>query len=138
MNVSNYRSSEFLEKYKKSPISHPFVVFPALLKIFRNVKNKKILDLGCGSGDFSQMLAEKGANVVGVDISEKWIEICEERHASSKNLKFLVADGSNLKQIRNNTFDFVVMNMVLLNVPKKETIKKSSRKFQGFLKNQGN
>ena len=84
------------------------------------------------------MLAEKGANVVGVDISEKWIEICEERHASSKNLKFLVADGSNLKQIRNNTFDFVVMNMVLLNVPKKETIKKSSRKFQGFLKNQGN
>ena len=115
MEVSDYKDPEFLEKYKKAPLLHPFVVFPALLGALGDVKGKNILDLGCGSGDFSQLLAEKEANVVGVDVSEKWIDHCKKEYAG--NIKFFIADGSDLKQLKDETFSFVVMNMVLLNVP---------------------
>ncbi len=137
MEVSNYKDSEFLKKYTKAPLLHPFVVFPALLNALGNVKNKKILDLGCGSGDFSQLLAERGANVVGVDASEKWIDLCKKEHANVKNLNFFVADGSDLKQLEDNTFDFVVMNMVLLNVPTINKVKKIFKEVSRVLKKSG-
>lgn len=35
---------------------------------------KKVIDLGCGHGLYSQMLALKGYNVVGVDFNKKSIE----------------------------------------------------------------
>jgi len=137
MDVSNYKDSEFLEKYKKAPLLHPFVVFPALHKALGDVKNKKVLDLGCGSGDFSHSLVERGANVIGVDVSEKWIDICKKEYANVKNLKFFVADGSNLKQLADNSFDFVVMNMVLLNVPTLDKVKKIFQEVSRVLKKSG-
>ncbi|MBU4266715.1 MAG: class I SAM-dependent methyltransferase [Candidatus Altiarchaeales archaeon] len=137
MEVSDYKNPEFLERYKKTPLLHPFVVFPSLLDIFGDVENKKILDLGCGSGDFAQLLAERGADVVGVDISEKWIEICKKEHANAQNLNFFVADGSNLEQLADESFDFVVMNMVLLNVPTKEKVQQIFKEVSRVLKKSG-
>ena len=137
MDVSNYKDPEFLEKYKKAPLLHPFVVFPALHKTLGDVKNKKILDLGCGSGDFSHSLVERGANVLGVDVSEKWIDICKKEYTNVKNLEFFVADGSNLKQLADNSFDFVVMNMVLLNVPEIDKVKKIFQEVSRVLKKSG-
>lgn len=49
----------------------------------------RILDLGCGAGYDSKLLSEYGARVVGVDISDKQIEIAKQNLSSGK---FFVGD----------------------------------------------
>jgi 2-polyprenyl-3-methyl-5-hydroxy-6-metoxy-1,4-benzoquinol methylase len=49
-----------------------------LLEIFKDLnlpKNGLILDLACGIGRHSILLAESGYNVVGIDISPEYISI---------------------------------------------------------------
>jgi 2-polyprenyl-3-methyl-5-hydroxy-6-metoxy-1,4-benzoquinol methylase len=44
-----------------------------------DVKGKRILDVGCGTGTFSIILAKRGAIVCGIDISRLAIEIAQKR-----------------------------------------------------------
>lgn len=46
---------------------------------FINKDNPKILDLGCGAGYESMRLKYLGAKVVGIDFSEKELEIAREK-----------------------------------------------------------
>ena len=47
---------------------------------FINKDNPKILDLGCGAGYESMRLKNLGAKVVGIDFSEKELEIAREKN----------------------------------------------------------
>lgn len=49
----------------------------------------RILDLGCGAGYDSKLLSEYGAKVVGVDLSDKQIEVAKQ---NLPNGKFFVGD----------------------------------------------
>ena len=40
------------------------------LELLGNIKGKKVIDLGCGDGALSGLLAKKGAEVTGVDTNE--------------------------------------------------------------------
>ncbi len=102
-----------------------------------NIKGKKILDLGCGSGHFSKMLARKGAVVVAVDQSERWIALCKKENRNLKRVAFLVADGSDLKKWKNASFDKVVMSMVLLNVESKKKVERIFKEISRVLKRNG-
>lgn len=44
-----------------------------------NVKNKTVIDLGCGSGENSVLLASRYAKVLATDISESLIELAKQR-----------------------------------------------------------
>ena len=46
-----------------------------LEKLPQDLKGSRILDAGCGTGVLSRMLDERGAEVVGVDISDKLVEV---------------------------------------------------------------
>jgi len=43
------------------------------------VENKKILDLGCGTGRNANYLAEMGNNVIGIEISKTALELARTR-----------------------------------------------------------
>lgn len=137
MEVPNYKDPEYLEKYKIKPLSHPYINFPTFLERLGNIKGKKILDLGCGSGDFSSELAEKGADVIGVDISEDWIKHCEKDHKEVSNLKFQKCDSSDLNYFDDSSFDAVVMNMVFLNHKSQEIFEKTFYEVSRVLKKGG-
>lgn len=47
-------------------------------------KNPRVLDLGCGPGHESMRLTRAGANVVGIDFSEKCIAIARQRCSQSR------------------------------------------------------
>jgi len=73
---------------------------------FRVSRNSLVLDLCCGIGRHSVLLAEKGYKVVGVDLSPEFItrakEIAIERNVS-KNVDFRVGD---MRQIGNLLKDY--------------------------------
>lgn len=82
------------------------------------LKNRKILDLGCGMGDASIYFALKGADVYAVDISSGMIGLVKKL-AKNKNLshriKAVVMVAEKLK-FPENKFDFVFGNGVLHHV----------------------
>jgi len=56
-------------------------------------RNKTVLDIGCGSGRVSFLLAEKGMKVVGIDYSSKMIELADEylkKYIVNKSVKLNV------------------------------------------------
>jgi len=73
-----------------------------------------VLDVGCGSGVKSKFLVDEGLKVVGIDFSQKMIEIAQKR---VPNATFLVMDLQNVQKLENN-FDGIFMQAVLLHIPK--------------------
>lgn len=51
------------------------ILDPAMLALLGDVAGLRVLDAGCGEGRFSRMLAERGARVVGVDVSARMVEL---------------------------------------------------------------
>jgi ubiquinone/menaquinone biosynthesis C-methylase UbiE len=74
---------------------------------------EKILDLGCGNGRLYQTLKEKKVDYVGVDPSEKLIEIAKRRFPEAK---FQTADTLRLPY-PNNFFDRIYSIAVLHHIP---------------------
>lgn len=58
----------------------------------------RVLDVGCGNGWASRLLAEKAreGRVVGIDIADEMIRIARESSASFRNVEFQVASAENL------------------------------------------
>lgn len=55
-------------------------------------KGNTILDIGCGTGEFSRLLAQRFDRVVALDLSPNTIALCKKRSQDYGNLDFQVAD----------------------------------------------
>ena len=63
-----------------------------LLKEY-GVKDGLVLDLGCGTGTMTELLAEAGYDMIGVDSSEEMLELAvEKRAASGRDILYLLQD----------------------------------------------
>ena len=71
------------------------------------LKNLKILDIGCGGGLISEPMSRLGANVTGIDASDKNIQVAK-LHAKKNNLNinYLNTVPENLKL--QNEFDIIL------------------------------
>tara|TARA_Y100001968_G_scaffold274609_1_gene267935 strand:+ start:317 stop:997 length:681 start_codon:yes stop_codon:yes gene_type:complete len=74
-------------------------------KLPQDLKGTRILDAGCGTGVLSRMLDERGAEVVGVDISEKLIEVAKNRSKSHRNIEYFAGD---MKERSFGNFDYII------------------------------
>jgi ubiquinone/menaquinone biosynthesis C-methylase UbiE len=84
------------------------------------IKGKTFLDLGCGSGSKTLYLAEKVEfeEIIGVDISEKAIEIAKSRNI--KNSKFFAHDACDLSFLGDKKFDFILDWANIHGIPKEK------------------
>jgi SAM-dependent methyltransferase len=55
-----------------------------------------VLELGCGTGEFSRRLARRARRVVAVDLSPEMIRVARARSASFPNIDFVVGDMTAL------------------------------------------
>lgn len=78
---------------------------------------ENILDVGCGSGDLAQKIANTRASVIGIDLSENMSTKGKEKYPY---LTFLVRDITKLDY--HNEFDALFSNATLhwINEPEKE------------------
>ncbi len=76
----------------------------------RTTKGEKALDIGSGRGFLANEIAKTGAEVLGIELSQKNINISNNLY-KQPNLKFMLGDA--WKDIPKEEFDVVIMSNVL-------------------------
>lgn len=90
--------ARIIERYRNPP-AETFYPLEYAYHLLGDVRDKTILDYGCGLGDNTVLLASRGARVVGVDISPELIELASRRmrqHDLSENSEFRIASAHEL------------------------------------------
>ena len=95
-------------KYIKENIINNF----KLKNKFRPLSGINILDIGCGGGLLSEPMSRMGANVTGIDASDKNIKIAK-LHSKKNKLKINYLCSSPEKLKIKNKFD-VILNMEIV------------------------
>lgn len=92
-----------------------------LIKVIEKgkVKPGSALDLGCGTGEKSVYLAQKGFKVTGIDISKTAIKCSKENARKEKvKVKFITADATDLRFLKDKKFEFILDWANLHGIPK--------------------
>ncbi len=95
-------------------------------------KGGKILDAGCGPGVDVAYVASKGFDIIGIDFSEKMLEIAKR---GNPKIYFRKADIRKLN-FKPNTFDGIIASFSIIHIPKKN-INKTVDNFYKLLKPNG-
>jgi len=108
---------------------------PATFRLIGDVRDRLVLDLACGEGYNTRILARKGAKATGIDFSEKLIELARRQEAKEKlGICYYVLDATDLKEFSNNHFDVVTCFMSLQDI---ENYEKEISEVARVLKNLG-
>jgi ubiquinone/menaquinone biosynthesis C-methylase UbiE len=110
-------------KVLESDPEHPDESSPwykLVLEFLAPVRGKRILEVACGRGGFSRLLASKGALVCGADFSESAIRIAKEKllraPALADRVTYVQADVQNLP-FDEGSFDIVISCETIEHVP---------------------
>lgn len=93
-------------------------------------KNAKILDIGCGTGKYGEMLKECGYQVTGIDKSITQVEQAKEL------IEAYIGDATDLP-FPDNSFDVCTMIIMIQQLTKEERIKAFKEAYR-VLKENGN
>ncbi len=119
------RSESFLDQRRKE--LHAPIADRWRDEIFKMLPSRplRILDVGCGTGFFTILLAMEGHHVTGVDLTPEMIEnsrrLAEEERVSCE---FLVMDAENLN-FPEETFDVIISRNLTWTLPHAEMAYKS-------------
>jgi len=82
------------------------------------LSGKQVLDVGCGGGILSESMAQRGAQVTGIDLAEKSLQVAQ-LHALEANvqLDYRCVTVEALAQEKPQTFDVVTCMEMLEHVP---------------------
>ena len=89
----------------------------------KDLKDKWVLDIGCGSGRFAEIALKAGANVVALDYSSS-VDACYQNLSHFENFYVIQADIYELP-FKEDSFDFVYSLGVLQHTPNVEKAFKS-------------
>ena len=74
------------------------------------------LEVGCGTGEFSRLLAQRCQSVLAVDLSPRMVEVARARSKNRPNVEYLVADASSW-EFPEERFDCVASIATLHHLP---------------------
>jgi len=141
------------------------VILPNLIRLLggennltNNLSDKNILDLGCGSGYFSNILAKAGANIIGIDLGNDLIKLAKENSKQTqpqisakgeeKIAKYFVGNAESFTSITDikkiltyptpsqgrdkiqfqDCFDFIICVLAIQNIEKVDLVLKECKK----------
>jgi ubiquinone/menaquinone biosynthesis C-methylase UbiE len=94
---------------------------PAFLDLLPDVRGLHGLDLGCGEGYNTRLLAKRGAVMAAIDISDVFIHQAAEVSSEGPSIKYGVASAVNLP-FANSTFNFATGFMSFMAIPEFEIV----------------
>lgn len=128
--VSTYEkiAGTYTRKYFRDKSDLPFIDrFLGHLK-----PGSKVLDVGCGPGQFSKYISGKGFRVVGIDLSKEMLNIAKKK---VPKVRFKLMDMRNLK-FDDESFDGLLVAYSLIHIPSKDVVK-NLKGFYRILKPEG-
>ena len=95
---------------------------PAFLEMLPDVEGLSGVDLGCGEGHNSRLLAKRTARLTALDISEMFIQYARQSEAGDPlGIEYLVASAVELP-FADGSFDFATAFMSFMDVPETDGI----------------
>ena len=109
-----YKKLEDRFRGKRENVKEKLKIYLPLLKH----KEKRVIDIGCGRGEFLELLAENGFNdLIGVDINEEMIKTIKS------NIKCFIDDGIEfLKKQENESANIISAFHLIEHIPFEKTI----------------
>ena len=95
----------------------------------KTVRGKKVLEFGCGQNSYAVWMAERGAEVVGIDISDEAIEQMRERVSTqsiSDKVSFLRMNAEQL-EFPDRSFDVIAGRAILHHLDLEKSLSEISR-----------
>ena len=87
-----------------NPKSYPFIIrLQKTLNLLEDIDNKKICDLGCGTGVLIPFILKKNGNYTGIDFSKRMLDTIRSKYQkeiNDKKVDLLLSDFKNLDQTR--------------------------------------
>ncbi|MEQ9263691.1 MAG: class I SAM-dependent methyltransferase [Balneolaceae bacterium] len=113
--ITNYDkiASKYIDHVNKNNSWNNMYERPYMLSEFDDFRDKKVLDIGCGTGFYSFYALKQQASVSSVDASQEMLDYVKEKDDSgSLNLfKSDLADG--LPFIEDNSQDYIICSLVI-------------------------
>ena len=82
------------------------------------IKGKRVLDVGCGGGILAESMAASGAEVTGIDLSEKPLKVAQlHLLESGQKVDYRLIAAEDLAREQPGTFDAVTCMEMLEHVP---------------------
>lgn len=102
--------AEAYEEFTEGEDSYSYKIeWPCIKTMTPDLKNKNVLDLGCGTGRFTFLLEEYSpARLVGIDISENMLKLADEKAKKRKSIaEFIKGDIAEASSVVNDKYDFI-------------------------------
>ena len=121
-----YKDVEVIEGYNRWAATYENDTNPLIRleervtpELIGHVEGQRVLDLGCGTGRYCTLLAERGASIVGLDPSEKMLEQARQRTSA---LSYIELHHGTIEQMDfpNEYFDMVLSALALNHLPELE------------------
>jgi len=74
-------------------------------------ENESVLDLGCGDGKLTALMAQQARVVTGIDASPQMVALAQQRWGAVRNMAFACVDAQQL--VFDGAFDAVISNSAL-------------------------
>ncbi len=71
---------------------------PAFLSMLPDLSGKRVLDVGCGEGYNTRILADLCGEIIGIDVSEKMVAAARKAElAKPQGIKYYATSGNDLR-----------------------------------------
>jgi 2-polyprenyl-3-methyl-5-hydroxy-6-metoxy-1,4-benzoquinol methylase len=128
---------EYTYKSEVSGHHHSYLLKHLMEMISASAKNAerrkvRILDIGCGNGSLSNLIAQQGYEVVGVEESQSGVNLAQQNYPDCKFIAASIYDFPY--QELENSFDIIISTEVIEHLPYPRELAKVARR---CLKNDG-
>ncbi len=90
------------------------VIAPNLVRMLDLQEGERVLDVACGQGYFSRLVAKTGAMAVGVDAAQELVEIAARQAGTGESYR--VGNAENLPAMKLGMFDAVFSVLAFENI----------------------
>ncbi len=91
-----------------SKINIKYTTYRKFHNILKKIPKGNVLEIGCSTGDFLEVLKKEGWNVKGIDISRKSVKL-----ASKKGIKVMLHDTNEKFTFEDNSFDVIIAGEII-------------------------
>jgi SAM-dependent methyltransferase len=128
-------NKEFVETYAQMDDAENRMIHPVLFNLLGDPVGKRVVDYGCGEGQLAYLLANSGADVLGLDISQEMITRARARWQHPK-LGFEQTQNNTIP-VEEGTIDAVLSNLVFMMVPSLDDLTKIVSESEKALRSHG-